>query len=135
MADNAVAWNDDGKRVASVCGTDCAKAAGYTDSAGKLFVRNGGSVRNPQQLFPYPQLKRCSYLIHRGGKFCELTVKIAVQLVDGFLVAAFVFNDIIIIKVDGKPVEKIFLRFFWNTDLAHPVISGSNIDVADFRIE
>src|SRR5208283_1546121 len=103
MANNAVTWNYDGKRIASVGCPDSAEAARYTDSAGELFVRNSCSVRNPQQLLPYPQLKRCSYLINRGGKFCELAIKIAIQLVDGFLVAAFVFNDVIVVEMDGKP--------------------------------
>ena len=135
MSNNTVARDNDGERIASVGSADRSKAARHANSASELLVCNGCSVRNPQELLPYPQLKGCAYLINRGGKFCELAVKITVQLVDGFLVAAFVFDDIIVVEMDGKPVEKVFLRFFWNTNLAHPAIGRSDIDVTNFRVE
>ena len=135
MRNNTVARDNDGERIASVGSADRSKAARHANSASELLVCNGCSVRNPQQLLPYPQLKGCAYLINRGGKFCELAVKIAVQLVDSFLVAAFIFDDVIVVEVNGQPVEKIFLRFLWNTNLAHPLIRGGNIDMTNLGVE
>ncbi len=135
MTDNTVARNNNGKRIASVRRADGAEAAGHPDSPRELFVGDGCSIRDAQQLLPYPQLKGSSYLINRGGKFCELAVKIPVQLIDGFLVATLIFNDIIVVKVNGEPIKKIFFRFFRNTDFANPVIGRSDVDVADLRIE
>lgn len=135
MADDAMTRNNNRKRIASVGSTDCSKATGHPDSPCELFVGDRRSVGDPQQLFPYPQLECCADLIDGGRKFRELAVEISVQLFDRFFIPAFVFHHIVVVEMNGKPVEEVFFRFFWYTDFAHSIIGGRDIDVANLRIE
>lgn len=135
MTDNAMARDNDRKRIASVRRTNCAKAAGHTDAARQLLVRNCRSIRNLRQLPPHALLKCGADLIVRDGEFRKLTVEVTSELLYDLFVLALVFDNVIVVKMSGEPTKEILLGFSRNTDLTYAPVCGSDVDVSDFGFE
>jgi len=111
-------WNNDGKRVRRIRTTDCLKAAARPNPFCKLLIADCCAVRNSVQLFPYTNLKWRSNQIRGNSELRKLAVEVAIELVNGFFVARFVVDDIVVIEVLVQPDEEIFSVLLGHTDLA-----------------
>jgi len=134
-ADDTVTGNDDGKRIRCIRPADGLKTLARTDPAGKLLIGDRGSVGNLAQFLPDPNLERSADEVDGAGEACELSVEIAVELVDHFLVARLVVRHIMVGEVIVEPPEEIPPRLLRYTDLAHPFVGRRDVDQSDPGIE
>src|SRR5258708_9199456 len=79
-ADDAVAGDDDGDRVAAIGGTNCAARGGRAELGCDLAVGDGVAVGNAAEHVPYPALGRSAVEPQRHVELGERAGEVGVEL-------------------------------------------------------
>jgi hypothetical protein len=84
-ADHAMAWHDDGNRIAPVRGTDRAYGRRSADGPCQVRVADSPTIGNVSQCRPHPQLKGSTCQAKRKGKGLCPPREISVELSPGLV--------------------------------------------------
>jgi hypothetical protein len=60
--------------------------------------------------------------MNRDRELCQLAVEVSIQLIDHFLVAGFVVDDLAILEVVSQPFQKVLLGLARYRDLADALL-------------